>query len=256
MTVLLQYHPIVRYCKYTVYAASMQRRSQGLSAQEEGSAFAEQAKVSRLRAGLTQQQLSDRLHHEAGVSLDTSAITRIEAGQREPRLGEAFAIAKVLEFGLDDLVPCSDLESYVREINQSMNEGRTALVKMIRSVDPLVEFIRQNPSCLGDGSLEELFAEVIERFNQRVSPENLDCDDDQPAANLAIATNRTDERLKRQLLRAVSDGILVRADEVQPAYDRWFKQNLGENRRAHRKGSTTKTVRGRRQVESRIDADE
>lgn len=233
----------------------MQIRGDGFSANEEGNVFGEQAKQSRLRAGLTQQQLSDRLHHEAGVSLDTSAITRIEAGQREPRLGEAIAIAKVLEFGLDDLVPRSDLDFYISEVNQLMNESRAALIKMIRSVDPLVEFVRQNPSCLGDGSFDELFAEVIERFYQRVSLENIGSN--HPAADFAITTSRADERLKRQLLRAVSDEILVRADEVQPAYDRWFKKDLGDGRRTRRKASTTaKTVRGRQRFESRANPEE
>ena len=60
---------------------------------EVGSAFGDRAKSARLRAGLTQQQLCDRL----GNSLDTSAITRIEAGQREPRLSEALAIAREQE---------------------------------------------------------------------------------------------------------------------------------------------------------------
>lgn len=205
---------------------------------------------------MTQQQLSDRLQHESGVSLDTSAITRIEAGQREPRLGEAIAIAQVLEFGLDELAPRSDLDSYISEINQSMNESRAALVKMIRSVDPLVEFVRQNPSCLGDGSLEELFEEVIERFYHRVSPENFGSGD-RPTANFASTTSRADERLKRQLLRAVSDEILVRADEVQPAYDRWFKEDLSRTRRTRRKVSTTdKRVRGRQRFESRPDGEQ
>lgn len=69
-----------------------------LSDDEVTATFAERAKSARLRAGLTQQQLFERLRDETGVRLDTSAITRIEAGQREPRLGEALAIARVLNF--------------------------------------------------------------------------------------------------------------------------------------------------------------
>ena len=63
--------------------------------------------------------------------------------------------------------------------------------------------------------------------------------------NFAITTNRTDEKLKRQLLRAVSEGILVRADEIQPAYDRWFKEDVGEDRRERRGASTTGEKRHR-----------
>ncbi|WP_197502746.1 MULTISPECIES: helix-turn-helix transcriptional regulator [unclassified Mycobacterium] len=230
----------------------MQRRGHRLSGNERGIAFAERAKASRLRAGLTQQQLSDRLQHEANVSLDTSAITRIEAGQREPRLGEALAIAKVLEFGLDDLAPRSDLDSYLSDVHLLMHESRAALVKALRSVDPVVDFVRQNPDCLGDDNLEELLTQVIERFQQRTSPENFESAGLQ-AADFAITTNRNDERLKRQVLRAVSDGILVRADELQPAYDRWFN----EDRRASRKTSpTTKAGRGRQSAHSRSNAEQ
>lgn len=58
--------------------------------------FAERVRAARLAAGLTQQQLCDRLKDEAAVRLDTSAITRIESGRRDPRLSEALAIAAVL----------------------------------------------------------------------------------------------------------------------------------------------------------------
>jgi hypothetical protein len=150
--------------------------------------------------------LSDRLKNESDVVLDTSAITRIEAGQRDPRLGEALASARVLGFGLNNLVPWADLDFYMSDVEGLMDESRAALVKMIRSVDPVVDFVRRNPDCLGDDRLEDRFREVVERFHQRVSHEDLG-PEDQPPLNFAITTNRTDEKLKRQLLRAVSERI-------------------------------------------------
>ena len=223
---------------------------------EVSSTFAERAKAARLRAGLTQQQLSDRLRNESEVLLDTSAITRIEAGQREPRLGEALAIARVLEFGLNNLVPRADLDFYMSDVERLMDESRAALVKMLRSVDPVVDFVRRNPDCLGDDRLEDRFREVFEWFHQRVSHEDFGHEDQQPL-NFAITTNRTDEKLKRQLLRAVSEGILVRPDEIQPAYDRWFKEDVGEDRRERRGASTTGEKRhGWQRVESRVRAEQ
>jgi len=180
--------------------------------------FAERAKAARLRAGLTQQQLCNRLEEEAEVELDTSAITRIEAGQREPRLGEALAIARVLGFPLDNLVPGAELDFYMSDVKRLMDESRAALVKMLQSVDPVVDFVRRNPDCLGDDRLENRFRQVVEPLQQRGSS-----DDHEDQQSFAVFTNRTDEKLKRQLLRAVSEGILVRADELQPAYERWFK---------------------------------
>ncbi len=190
---------------------------------EVGSAFGDRAKSARLRAGLTQQQLCDRL----GNSLDTSAITRIEAGQREPRLSEALAIARELGFELDDLAPRADLDAHLRDVTRSMEESRAALVTMLRSVDPVVDFVRRNPDCLGGDRLEDRVREVAESFSQRVSPDDVEYDDPQ-ALNFAVTTTRTDERLKRQLLRAVNDGILVSADELQPAHQRWFKDDAGD----------------------------
>lgn len=181
--------------------------------------FAERAKAARLRAGLTQQQLCVRLREETGVDLDTSAITRIEAGQREPRLGEALAIGRVLGFGLNNLVPRADLDFYFSDVERLMKESRAALIRMVKSVDPVIEYVRANPSSLGDKRLDDRFRETIEWFQQSASRDEL--------KNIAITTNRTDEKLKRQLLRAVSDGILVRTADIEPAYEGWYKDDVG-----------------------------
>lgn len=211
----------------------MQRSGrQSLALTDEVSAtFGERAKEARLAAGLTQQQLADRLS-EAGVSLDTSAITRIEAGQREPRLSEAVAIAQVLGF---DLIPRADLQYYMDDVVRLMDESRAALVKMVRSVDPVVDFVRRHPDCLGDDRLDDRFRAVLQSFHQHLSHEDFKYEDQQ---KFAITTTRSDEKLKRQLLRAVSEDILVRADEMQPAHERWFKEDLSRDRRQRRGAST------------------
>ncbi|OBJ57433.1 Helicase associated domain protein [Mycobacterium asiaticum] len=200
-----------------MYAVLMQRNDRlfPLGGDELGGTFAERAKAARMRADLTQQELSTRLS-EAGVKLDTSAITRIEAGQREPRLSEALAIAQVLRFSLNDLARREDLDFYMSDVERLMNESRAALVRMIRSVDPVVDFVRRSPGSLGDQRLEDRFGELIEHFLEDVSFENK-----------AITRSRSDEKLKRQLLRAVSEDILVKADEMPLAYERWFKDDIG-----------------------------
>lgn len=186
------------------------------------STFAERSKAARLRAGFTQQQLSDRLRAETQVVLDTSAITRIEAGQREPRLGEALAIAQVLSFGLNNLVPRADLDFYVSDVERLMDESRAALVRMVKSVDSVIEFVRRNPDSLGDDRLDDRFRDIVGWFRQRAALEDLQ--------NIAVTSSRTDEKLKRQLLRAVSDGILVRTEDIQPAFDGWYKEDVGAGR--------------------------
>jgi transcriptional regulator with XRE-family HTH domain len=188
------------------------------------STFADRAKAARLRAGLTQQQLFRRLQVEAGISLDTSAITRIENGQREPRLGEALAIARVLNFGLNNLVPRADLDFYLSDVERLMRESRAALVRMVKSVDPLLEFVRAHPDCLGHDRLDDRFRKIIEYFQENTEHDDL--------KNVAITTNRTDEKLKRQLLRAVGEGVLVRTEDIQPAYEGWYQDDVGAERRS------------------------
>jgi transcriptional regulator with XRE-family HTH domain len=208
--------------------------------------FAERAKGARLRSGLTQQQLCQRLAEETGVDLDTSAITRIEAGQREPRLGEALAIARVLGFGLNNLVPRADLDFYLSDVERLMKESRAALIRMVKSVDPVIEFVRANPSSLGDKRLDDRFRETIGYFEKSASRDELE--------NVAITTNRTDEKLKRQLLRAVADGILVRTEDIEPAYEGWYKEDVGtESGRASTAGAPRKGWQsGERRVRSEL----
>jgi transcriptional regulator with XRE-family HTH domain len=208
------------------------------------STFADRAKSARLGAGLTQQQLSDRLDAETPVTLDTSAITRIEAGQREPRLGEALAIAKVLSFGLNNLVPQVDLDFYLSDVERLMNESRAALVRMVKSVDPLIEFVQANPSCLGEDRIEDRIREIVAYFGESAARDEL--------SNIAITTNRTEEKLKRQLLRAVSDGILVRTRDIQPSHEGWYKDDVGASR-----ASTSDAPQGGwRRGEQRVRADQ
>lgn len=69
-----------------------------------GATFGARVKLARERLGITQQQLSDRLR-VLGLKVDTSAITRIEGGSRDPRLSEAQAIAHAFGIALLDLIP-------------------------------------------------------------------------------------------------------------------------------------------------------
>lgn len=62
--------------------------------------FGKLLREARTAAGWTQKELVERLS-EKGVQLDTSAITRMEKGQREPRLREAIEISELLDFSLD-----------------------------------------------------------------------------------------------------------------------------------------------------------
>ncbi|MET9286465.1 helix-turn-helix domain-containing protein [Nocardia beijingensis] len=64
--------------------------------------FGKLLREAREEAGWTQRELVERLGARPfGLQLDTSAITRMEKGQREPRLREAIEISELLDFSLD-----------------------------------------------------------------------------------------------------------------------------------------------------------
>jgi transcriptional regulator with XRE-family HTH domain len=112
-------------------------------ANEVAAAFGRRMKAARADAGLTQAELQELLK-ERGAPLDTSAITRLEAGRREPRLSEAIAIAATLGFGLTDLAaPTTEIDAYMSEVRQLMEQSRAALLDLLRSVDKATDVLRQ-----------------------------------------------------------------------------------------------------------------
>lgn len=88
--------------------------------------FGHYMRGSRMMLGWSQRELADHLEVEAGVKLDPSAITRIEAGARSVSLKQAFAISYVLdEMGLDvmldeDAPSPQDLESWAATLREAI----------------------------------------------------------------------------------------------------------------------------------------
>lgn len=73
----------------------------------------------RKELGMSQQALCNKLA-DAGIVLDTSAVTRLENGQRLIRLGEAMQIAQILDFPLQP-TRAGDLSATARRI-RAMSE--------------------------------------------------------------------------------------------------------------------------------------
>lgn len=59
-------------------------------------------RAGRVRLGLSQRALADKLRGR-GISVDQAAITRMETGQREPKLIEALQISDFLDFDVSTL---------------------------------------------------------------------------------------------------------------------------------------------------------
>ena len=189
----------------------MQRSEDEFPTPNEQVTFGKRLKRARRVAGLSQDKLCDLLReYDEEVDLDSSAITRMESGLRDPRFKEALAIARVLGFSLDDLVPQADLDSHLSDVKRSVDDAREALVAMLKSAEPVVDYVRRHPDSLREGPLEARFARLLARPARR------------GARDVVAARNPMDEDIKRRLLRAVTDGILIGSDESPADYDRWF----------------------------------
>lgn len=104
----------------------------------------------RLDLGLTQGAFALVLA-EHGLSLDASAISRIEKGIRAVRLGEAHVIARTFGVELEDFLRSSmtDDEEFraARDMaNRAMRSGRSNIVWMLRGFQRAGRVLDRNPS--------------------------------------------------------------------------------------------------------------
>ena len=107
-------------------------------------AFGQRVRTARDNAGLTQIQLQELLTGY-GVHFDTSAITRVESGEREPRLTEALAIADILGISLTGLMsPPPDVEEYVSDVHRLMDASKEALHALLRAVERAPFMLQRN----------------------------------------------------------------------------------------------------------------
>jgi transcriptional regulator with XRE-family HTH domain len=92
---------------------------------------------SRQALGMSQKDVSTLLANE-GLTLDNSAVSRIEKGARALRLGEAIAIARALGFSLadfEDAVPPAD--DFKRREERVDNALRAAHQSLILAADEM-----------------------------------------------------------------------------------------------------------------------
>jgi transcriptional regulator with XRE-family HTH domain len=170
--------------------------------------FGERVREFREQAELTQQQLSDRLRADFGIKLDTSAITRIENGSREPRLREAIAMAELLQFGLYNLntAPPGDLLDYrLGGMNKLIDQSREMLVKLLHSVDRVAEAYQQEPyQAAGYPSLNDIIQDEITVYRTAID-RSIDLSH---AGIFNSARTVEDAEIKREILNAVTYRII------------------------------------------------
>ncbi|GAB07876.1 helix-turn-helix domain-containing protein [Gordonia amarae] len=124
--------------------------------------------------GLTQRAFSEQLENRTGVRIDASGIHRIETGKREPRLGEAIAIAETIAVTLDELV--TQHERPQAEALHAFTQTWTAAVdelnSLIDKLDTAQRQLRMSPedlSHLADAPDDNLGPDLNRAFNAAFS---------------------------------------------------------------------------------------
>jgi ribosome-binding protein aMBF1 (putative translation factor) len=102
-------------------------------------AFGRRVRAARTDADMPQAKLQQLLA-QRGVKIDSSGITRIEAGEREPRLYEALTLADLLGFAISDAAtPAAEIATSMSEVRRLTKESREALLHLLESIDQAAE---------------------------------------------------------------------------------------------------------------------
>jgi transcriptional regulator with XRE-family HTH domain len=170
-------------------------------------------KDQRVNAGMTQAELAKRIADEFEIKLDTSGITRIEAGQREPRLSEALAIAEILGLELAGEPSQSELEPLLRNLTDQLYESRERLLTVLETVDELTNVARQE--VVDPNALPKLIGEELDWFYSQSGLPGGD-PEDRSRRGVNKARDRADYHLKRRILKTLSDAVLAGPDDASP----------------------------------------
>lgn len=174
--------------------------------------FGTRMKSERVHAGMTQAELAKRIADEFEIKLDTSGITRIEAGQREPRLSEALAIAEILGLELADAGPSeSQLEPLLRTLTDQLYSSREQLLTVLETVDEVTNVARREIA--DPKSLPKLIAEELEWFSSQ-SVSSAGGADAQSPRGVNKARDRADYLLKRRVLKTLTESVIAGPEET------------------------------------------
>lgn len=117
--------------------------------------FAEAMRNERVNKGWSQRKLAEELETASGLKLDPSAMTRMENGQREMKLNEAVAIARVLGIPMATVLTGKQ-EQLVRECMLWLGEWDAH----VKAGQKLAERVR---AALESGTVQP---SMLERFEQ------------------------------------------------------------------------------------------
>jgi transcriptional regulator with XRE-family HTH domain len=93
--------------------------------------FVRRLRDERNQQGLSLAALSERLSDQLGVTLDKSALARVERSERGVRLDEAVAIARALGLRLEDMIPSEySLEEEASRLEQDLAEHHAEIARL------------------------------------------------------------------------------------------------------------------------------
>ena len=183
----------------------------------------------RTQLGLSQKDLAGKLT-DAGMPVDTSAVSRIEKGARALRLAEAITLARVLGVKLDRMVGADEGESLVLEtsgILTRFQRSKKLVLDHTRELALLTAVAGRAKESIDDAFSENLFpderksmmkhmttvmkdisefdvnkfvSEVLDAWKE-VGPESLQSDDTEPA-DFHMRMSNTGEILSVEDLRS------------------------------------------------------
>jgi transcriptional regulator with XRE-family HTH domain len=116
--------------------------------------FGRRVKEARKAQGVSSARFQERLA-EHGVRWDTSAVARVEAGRREPRLTEVLAVVDILGISLAGFAtPKGDSDDYAGDLRRLVENSRKAVLELLRAIDraPVVLETESAPTQPATGS--------------------------------------------------------------------------------------------------------
>lgn len=156
--------------------------------------FAENVRLLRERAGISQTEFAKRLHEAGLTHFHQTTVSRLEKGERPIRLGEARVIASVLDERVNSLwsEPAEtfhgrEIAQHIRDLDERKSQLRLVLMRwatarelLKQACERLTEDGWQPDPDAPEGSLPELLAragrhlqeEVREIVNQRMGELN------------------------------------------------------------------------------------
>ena len=169
---------------------------------------------------MTQRQLAEILEKAHRIKLDSSAITRIERSAREPRLGEAIAIAEILDFPLtfgglvDELGGEAQFASSKAQLKRQMSLARRRILGACASVhDAYDGFFSEDEELLtlrrrGVTTAVEWAKQIRDEMIARFSVPQ----DESGAANYTAVTDPVHQEILEIIVSAITSN-LYRTDE-------------------------------------------